>query len=87
MEAAYPHVAMLLVQLSYSGSNILMKVACERGLNQFIFVAYRHMIASLLLCPFAYVLERYIKKLLLTLLPCLSLGKLVTFFRFPVILC
>ncbi|XP_031377369.1 WAT1-related protein At1g43650-like isoform X2 [Punica granatum] len=58
MEAAYPHVAMLLVQLSYSGSNILMKVACERGLNQFIFVAYRHMIASLLLCPFAYVLER-----------------------------
>ncbi|XP_031396198.1 WAT1-related protein At2g39510-like [Punica granatum] len=58
MGAAYPYVAMVLVQLCYSSSNMLLKVALERGLNQFVFVAYRHISASLLLCPFAYVLER-----------------------------
>lgn len=52
--------AMVLVQLAYGGSNILMKIALEKGLNQLVFVVYRHIIAMLLLGPFAYVLERYV---------------------------
>uniref|UniRef100_A0A5B7C5H6 WAT1-related protein n=1 Tax=Davidia involucrata TaxID=16924 RepID=A0A5B7C5H6_DAVIN len=52
------YVAMVLVQLAYGGSNILMKIALEEGLNQLVFVVYRHIIAMLLLGPFAYVLER-----------------------------
>ncbi|PON93037.1 Plant-drug/metabolite exporter [Trema orientale] len=51
-------MAMILVQLAYGGSNILIKISIGRGLNQLVFVVYRHVIAMLLLGPFAYALER-----------------------------
>ncbi|KAH7549334.1 hypothetical protein ACOSP7_025933 [Xanthoceras sorbifolium] len=51
-------IAMVLVQLSYGGSNILIKISFDKGLNQIVLVVYRHIIAMLLLGPFAYVLER-----------------------------
>ncbi|XVF12809.1 hypothetical protein REPUB_Repub08aG0152000 [Reevesia pubescens] len=52
------YVVMVLLQLSYGASVILVKIAFARGLNQFVFVAYRHIIALLLLGPIAYILER-----------------------------
>ncbi|XP_031274738.1 WAT1-related protein At1g43650-like [Pistacia vera] len=58
MEKCGPYIAMVLVQLAYGGSNILIKIALERGLNQFVFVVYRHIIAMFLLGPLAYMLER-----------------------------
>ncbi|KAF8033416.1 hypothetical protein BT93_D2124 [Corymbia citriodora subsp. variegata] len=58
MENGASYVAMVLVQLAYGGSNILMKIALEKGLDQLVFIVYRHLIAVLLLGPFAYVLER-----------------------------
>lgn len=58
MEACASYGAMVLVQLAYGGANILTKIALEKGLNQLVFVVYRHIIAMLLLGPFAYVLER-----------------------------
>ncbi|KAM7269437.1 hypothetical protein ACFE04_024934 [Oxalis oulophora] len=58
METFGAYVAMVLVQLAYGGSNILIKVSIERGLNQLVFIIYRHVIAMFLLAPFAYVLER-----------------------------
>ena len=58
MQACAPYAAMLLVQFAYGGSNILMKIALEKGLNQIVFVVYRHVIAVILLGPFAYVIER-----------------------------
>ncbi|XP_022970063.1 WAT1-related protein At1g43650-like [Cucurbita maxima] len=50
--------AMVVVQIGYGGSNILMKIASEKDLNPFVFVVYRHFIAFLLLAPFAYVIDR-----------------------------
>ncbi|KAK2981158.1 hypothetical protein RJ640_013480 [Escallonia rubra] len=52
------YAAMVLVQFAYGGSNILMKIALEKGLDQLVFVVYRHLIAMLLLGPLAYVVER-----------------------------
>ncbi|XP_038688376.1 WAT1-related protein At5g07050-like [Tripterygium wilfordii] len=49
---------MVLVQIVYGGSNILVKVALEKGLNQLVFVVYRHIIATLLLGSLAYVIEK-----------------------------
>ena len=60
MEACASYGAMVLVQLAYGGANILTKIALEKGLNQLVFVVYRHIIAMLLLGPFAYVLERLV---------------------------
>ncbi|PPD91530.1 hypothetical protein GOBAR_DD11535 [Gossypium barbadense] len=36
------YMAMVVVQFAYGGSNILIKIALERGLNQFVFLVYRH---------------------------------------------
>ena len=51
------YMVMILARLAYGGSNILIKISIERGLNQLIFVVYRHVIAMLLLGPFAYALD------------------------------
>ncbi|XP_043690623.1 WAT1-related protein At1g43650-like [Telopea speciosissima] len=52
------YMAMVVVQFGYGGSNILMKIAINKGLSQFVFIVYRHLIAMLLLGPLAYFLER-----------------------------
>ncbi|GAV75127.1 EamA domain-containing protein [Cephalotus follicularis] len=58
METFASYLVMVLVQLAYGGSNILIKISLERGLNQFALIVYRHIIALLLLGPLAYLLER-----------------------------
>ncbi|KAL5551194.1 hypothetical protein UlMin_001370 [Ulmus minor] len=52
------YIAMVLVQIIYVVGNILVKMSLARGLNQLVFVAYRHIISTILLGPFAYILER-----------------------------
>ncbi|XP_077247467.1 WAT1-related protein At1g43650-like [Tasmannia lanceolata] len=58
IKACAPYVAMILVQLAYGGSNILGKLALRKGLSYLVFIVYRHLIAMLILGPFAYALER-----------------------------
>ncbi|KAJ4970757.1 hypothetical protein NE237_003856 [Protea cynaroides] len=52
------YIAMVVVQFAYGGSNILIKIALNKGLSQLVFMVYRHLIAMLLLGPLAYFLER-----------------------------
>ncbi|KAF9601884.1 hypothetical protein IFM89_023948 [Coptis chinensis] len=52
------YVAMIVVQLSYGGSSILAKISLEKGMNQQVFIVYRHLIAMLVLAPLAYAFER-----------------------------
>ncbi|KMT12382.1 hypothetical protein BVRB_5g103150 [Beta vulgaris subsp. vulgaris] len=49
---------MIMVQFAYAAANVLTKIALEKGLDQLVFVVYRHIIALLVLAPFAYILER-----------------------------
>eukprot|EP01018_Ginkgo_biloba_P012890 Gb_22525 [translate_table: standard] len=58
MDKYKPHLAMLAVQFAYAGLCVTSKAALNKGMNQFVFVVYRHIIAALLLSPFAYFLER-----------------------------
>ncbi|KAJ4969803.1 hypothetical protein NE237_002902 [Protea cynaroides] len=48
----------MVVQFTYAGSKILIKIALNKGLSQLVFMVYRHLIAMLLLGPLAYFLER-----------------------------
>ncbi|XP_048500980.1 WAT1-related protein At1g43650-like [Beta vulgaris subsp. vulgaris] len=52
------YVAMIMVQFAYAAANVLTKIALVKGLDQLVFVVYRHIIALLVLAPFAYILER-----------------------------
>lgn len=49
---------MELVQLAYGVSSILVKISLDKGLDQLVFVVYRHLIGVLLIAPFAYIQER-----------------------------
>ncbi|KAH7536889.1 hypothetical protein FEM48_Zijuj03G0033900 [Ziziphus jujuba var. spinosa] len=53
------YIAMVVIQLANGVTNILIKISLDKGFSQLVFVVYRHLIAMLLLGPFAYVLERY----------------------------
>ncbi|KAK8956616.1 WAT1-related protein [Platanthera zijinensis] len=49
---------MILCQLGYSVMHILLKIAMEQGLSHHVLVAYRHLLATAISAPIAYVLER-----------------------------
>eukprot|EP00253_Pinus_taeda_P009772 PITA_09772 len=58
MEKFKPHLAQVAVQIAYAGMNVLTKLALADGMNHFVFVTYRQIIATLAIAPLAYVLER-----------------------------
>ncbi|CAN6466154.1 unnamed protein product [Victoria cruziana] len=57
-QSAIPYLAMVCLQLAYVGSNFLCKAALDEGMSIFVFVVYRHIIATSILGPFAYYHER-----------------------------
>jgi hypothetical protein len=55
------HIALVVVQLGYAGLQMFSRVALDAGLNQFLLSMYRNIIAFVLLAPFAYYFERYLR--------------------------
>ncbi|XP_068660530.1 WAT1-related protein At1g09380 [Aristolochia californica] len=53
-----PALAMVIVQVGFAGLNIFSKLAMDSGMNPFVMVAYRQIIAAAILIPFAYLWER-----------------------------
>jgi drug/metabolite transporter (DMT)-like permease len=58
MEKFMPHLSQVAIQVAFAGMNILNKVALEHGMNNFVFVTYRQIIATLAIAPLAYYFER-----------------------------
>eukprot|EP01018_Ginkgo_biloba_P018342 Gb_01918 [translate_table: standard] len=57
-EKSVPILAMIFVQFGYAGVNIISKVAFDHGMNYFVLVVYRHIVAGLFTLPFVYFFER-----------------------------
>lgn len=53
-----PFLAVVLLQCGYSGLAILAKFALDLGMDQHVFVVYRHVVATIAIAPFALALER-----------------------------
>ncbi|ERN00876.1 WAT1-related protein At2g39510 [Amborella trichopoda] len=53
-----PYVVMISLQLLVASADIVSKRAMERGMSYHVFIVYRHIVATLVLSPFAYFLER-----------------------------
>ncbi|KAM0954038.1 putative EamA domain-containing protein [Dioscorea sansibarensis] len=53
-----PYIAMVSLQLGYSGMNIISKVSLNHGMSHYVLVVYRHAFATLSIAPFALFLER-----------------------------
>ncbi|KAI3515760.1 hypothetical protein L1887_14664 [Cichorium endivia] len=56
--SSLPYFVMVLLQFLIAGASITMKIGFANGLNQLVFVVYRHLISTILFCPFAFVFER-----------------------------
>ncbi|KAF3328236.1 WAT1-related protein [Carex littledalei] len=55
------HILMTLVQMGYTILYFVTEAAFNRGLNPYIYVTYRHILAAVVVWPFAYFLERKIR--------------------------
>lgn len=58
VETQKPYIAMLFVQLVYAGMALFSKAAISKGMNPYVFVAYRQAFATIALAPFAFLLDR-----------------------------
>ncbi|KAI3460585.1 hypothetical protein Pfo_017248 [Paulownia fortunei] len=56
-----PYLAMISLQFGYAGMYIITLVSFKRGFSHWIFVVYRHAVATLVFAPFAYFLEKKIR--------------------------
>ncbi|KAL1543840.1 WAT1-related protein-like protein [Salvia divinorum] len=55
------YLAMIGLQFGYAGMYIISLVSLKGGFSHWILVVYRHVVASLVFCPFAYFLEKKIR--------------------------
>ncbi|KAM0982050.1 hypothetical protein COP1_015081 [Malus domestica] len=68
MEGCTHYLAMVLVQLVYGGSNVVIKLSLQKGLHPIVSMVYGHVLPMVFVGPFAYVLERKQRPLLLFLI-------------------
>lgn len=55
-----PAAAMVLIQTSFAGVNILYKLALNDGMDVKVLVAYRYIFAAAFISPVAFFIERYV---------------------------
>ncbi|KAH7524507.1 hypothetical protein FEM48_Zijuj06G0126700 [Ziziphus jujuba var. spinosa] len=58
MNKMKPYLAMVSLQFGYSGMYIISMVSFKHGMSHYVLSVYRHVVALVLIAPFALVLER-----------------------------
>lgn len=59
IRSSTPAMAMVFIQLNSAVAIILSKMATDSGMSQFVMVTYRHAVATLVIAPIAFFVERY----------------------------
>lgn len=54
-----PHLLMVLVQVGYTFLYFITEASFNHGMSPYVYVTYRHIVAAVVMFPFAYFLERY----------------------------
>jgi len=54
-----PHLIMVLAQVGYTFLYFISEASFNHGMSPFVYVTYRHVVAGVVMFPFAYFLERY----------------------------
>lgn len=57
-KAAKPFFAVVFLQFGLAGMDILCKAALNEGVSNYVLVVYRHAVATLVVAPFAVVLDK-----------------------------
>nr|XP_009778858.1 PREDICTED: WAT1-related protein At2g37460-like isoform X2 [Nicotiana sylvestris] len=53
-----PFIAVIFLQFGLAGMDILTKMALNEGMSNYVFVVYRHAVATLAIAPFAIILDK-----------------------------
>ncbi|XP_062146744.1 WAT1-related protein At4g08300 [Alnus glutinosa] len=53
-----PYLAMISLQFGYAGMYIVSMVSLKRGMSHYVLATYRHVVATIVIAPFAILLER-----------------------------
>ncbi|XP_065851645.1 WAT1-related protein At2g37460-like [Euphorbia lathyris] len=56
-----PFIAVIFMQIGLAGMDILSKAALNRGMSNYVLVVYRHIFATLVIAPFALLLDRKVR--------------------------
>lgn len=60
-EKAKPFLGVVFLQAGLAGMDIISKAALNEGMSNFVFVVYRHAVATLVIAPFAFFLDKKIR--------------------------
>lgn len=60
-QKAKPFLGVIFLQAGFAGMDILSKAALNEGMSNFVFVVYRHAVATIVMAPFAFVLDKKIR--------------------------
>lgn len=53
-----PFFAVIFLQFGLAGMDIISKAALNEGMSNYVFVVYRHAIATIIIAPFALILDK-----------------------------
>ncbi|KAJ9559034.1 hypothetical protein OSB04_013648 [Centaurea solstitialis] len=56
-----PFLAVIFLQFGLAGMDVISKVALNQGMSNYVFVVYRHAVATIVMTPFAIVLDKKIR--------------------------
>jgi hypothetical protein len=56
-----PYLAMVLLQVGFAGMYIVAVASLRGGMNHFVLVVYRNLVATVLMTPFALLFERRVR--------------------------
>ncbi|XP_050209118.1 WAT1-related protein At2g37460-like [Mercurialis annua] len=56
-----PFIAVIVMQVGLSGMDVLSKAALNQGMSNYVLVVYRHAIATVVIAPFALLLDKKVR--------------------------
>ncbi|KAJ8899679.1 hypothetical protein K2173_019376 [Erythroxylum novogranatense] len=60
-ERAKPFIGVIFMQVGLAGMDVLSKAALNQGMSNYVFVVYRHAVATIVIGPFAVILDRKVR--------------------------
>ncbi|KAM3736811.1 hypothetical protein ACB098_09G009400 [Castanea mollissima] len=56
-----PFLAVVFLQFGFAGMSVLAKAALNHGMSNYVLVVYRHVVATLVIAPFAVILDKKVR--------------------------
>lgn len=53
-----PFIAVIFLQFGLAGMDVICKAALNEGMSNYVLVVYRHAVATIVMAPFAIILDR-----------------------------